>query len=253
MSNAKNPQIYQSKGELLQHLRQAIQRSEGYRPSAGRNITTRIAQIDAALPGGNLPLAAIHEFMSAGANDGAAAAGFMFGLLNSVMADQGYALWITKSRILFPHGIASFGIDPDRIIFITVRRDQEVLWVMEEALRCKSLTAAIAEISDTDLTATRRLQLATEASGVTGFLLRQNPRNTGTSACTTRWRVQAAPSIAHDGLPGVGHPCWQVELVKARSGQPGSWTVEWRNGGFREVPPPATARLPEILPLVAVR
>jgi protein ImuA len=35
-----------------------------------------------------------------------------------------------------------------------------------------------------------------------------------------------------DGLPGVGFPRWQVELLKVRNGNPGCWQVEWVAGSF---------------------
>jgi protein ImuA len=35
-----------------------------------------------------------------------------------------------------------------------------------------------------------------------------------------------------NGIPGVGFPCWNVELLKVRNGRPGTWQVEWRGGRF---------------------
>jgi protein ImuA len=36
-------------------------------------------------------------------------------------------------------------------------------------------------------------------------------------------------------LPGIGFPRWQVELLKVRSGKPGSWQLEWVNGKFQPI------------------
>lgn len=41
--------------------------------------------------------------------------------------------------------------------------------VMEEALKCGGLAAVVGEVQDISFTASRRLQLAVEQSGVTGF------------------------------------------------------------------------------------
>jgi protein ImuA len=38
------------------------------------------------------------------------------------------------------------------------------------------------------------------------------------------------------GLPGVGFPCLEVELVKIRNGRPGIWQFEWKNSAFNVVP-----------------
>jgi protein ImuA len=39
-----------------------------------------------------------------------------------------------------------------------------------------------------------------------------------------------------DGLPGVGFPCLEVELVKIRNGRSGIWQFGWKNGTFRIIP-----------------
>jgi protein ImuA len=38
-----------------------------------------------------------------------------------------------------------------------------------------------------------------------------------------------------DGLPGIGFPRWQVELLKVRNGKPGSWQLEWVSRKFQPV------------------
>jgi protein ImuA len=78
----------------------------------------------------------------------------------------------------------------------------------------------------------RRLQLAIEQSQVTGFILRKDVKALNTTACTARWTVKPVRSKLRPGMPGVGHPRWQVELLKVKNGQPGSWTLEWKNNAF---------------------
>jgi protein ImuA len=105
---------------------------------------------------------------------------------------------------------------------------------MEEALRCKAVSACVGEISNIDLTASRRLQLAAEQSGATGFLLRMNPKSLSSTACATRWKIRPLPSVLEDGMPGVGFPRWEAELLKVRNGKPGVWQIEWAGKQFRE-------------------
>src|SRR5690606_34274184 len=85
----------------------------------------------------------------------------------------------------------------------------------------------------------RRLQLAVEKSRVTGLILRCNPRIVGSTACTARWRIRSLPSVLEDGLPGVGFPRWEVELLKVRNGNPGCWQLEWSHERFVPVIPAA--------------
>jgi protein ImuA len=36
-------------------------------------------------------------------------------------------------------------------------------------------------------------------------------------------------------MPGLGFPRWQVELLKVRNGNPGSFILEWAGEKFEEV------------------
>ena len=78
------------------------------------------------------------------------------------------------------------------------------------------------------LTASRRLQLAAEQSGVLAMVFRRAmlPESyTEGSAALTRWRVRAVPSQAL-GFPGLARPRWSLALERARGAEPHLWTVE---------------------------
>jgi protein ImuA len=154
-----------------------------------------------------------------------------------MMRNGGVSLWISSSRIVFPPALKCFGIEPDKIVFIDVPKQKDVLWVMEEALKCEGLAAVIGEMPEISFTASRRLQLAVEQSRVTGFVIRVNQRNLNTTACVTRWKITSLPSVLPDSMPGVGFPRWNVELLKVRNGKPGTWQVEWKAGRFRHGSP----------------
>ena len=98
------------------------------------------------------------------------------------------------------------------------------------------LRAVGAEFSGSfGLTSSRRLQLAAEASVVTTLMIRRSrkfddPALDAPSAALTRWRISAMPSppVLPDDpeVPGVGRARWQLELRRARGGQPRSWLVD---------------------------
>ena len=106
---------------------------------------------------------------------------------------------------------------------------------MEEALKCKGLSAVIGEIPELSFTTSRRLQLAVEQSNVTGFILRSNPRNLNTTTCVTRWKIRPIASLLEESLPGLGFPRWNVELVKVRNGYPGRWEIELFAGRMKAI------------------
>ena len=160
---------------------------------------------------------------------------FIAGIISSLMRNRGALLWISATRNIFPPALQSFGIAPDKIIFIDLQKDKEVLWAMEEALKCKGLAAVVGEIKELDFTTSRRLQLAVESSKSTGFILRKDPTNIQTTACVTRWQISSIKSELETGMPGVGFPRWNVELLKVRNGKPGTWQVEFSAGRFRHI------------------
>ncbi len=57
------------------------------------------------------------------------------------------------------------------------------------------------------------------------------------NACVSRWDIASAASLPADGLPGVGHARWKVELLKMRGGKTGKWEMEWAPEGIRIVTP----------------
>ena len=102
----------------------------------------------------------------------------------------------------FPPALAAFGVEPDRVVFIDVQREKDMLWAMEEALKCRGLAAVIAEVREISFAESRRLQLAVESSRVTGFLLRSDPRKLNTTTCVARWQVSSLPSEPEDWAAG---------------------------------------------------
>ena len=151
------------------------------------------------------------------------------------MQNAGAVIWIGSTHSIFPPALHLFRLVPDKIIFINLQKETAMLWAMEEALKCEGLAAVIGEIKELSFTASRRLQLAVEKSRVTGFIIRNNPRAISTTACVTRWKITALSSEMEDGLPGVGFPRWNVDLLKVRNGNPGKWQIECKAGCFRYI------------------
>lgn len=221
-----------SKKDIISELQKNILQWQGIKvPQADTIQFAGLEQIEGTFPNAVFPTGAIHELLIDEHEHAAACGGFLGGLLQVLMQQGGICLWISTSRSLFPPALKSFGVSPERIIFIELKREWDILWAMEEALKCSSLAAVISEIGEISFTESRRLQLVVEKSRVTGFILRNNKKQS-TTACVARWRITSLPSELEDNLPGLGFPRWNVELLKVRNGNPGSWIIEWRAGNF---------------------
>ena len=226
-----------TKTDILIQLRKDILLLQGFKPPSANAVDVGLGPMTAAFPNAVFPTGAIHELLSTGAENAAASGGFVAGLVGTLMGSGGACIWISSAGRVFPPGLKTFGIEPDRVIFVNLKKEKEVCWAMEEALKCDGLAAVIGELQEISFTASRRLQLAVEQSRVTGFLLRHNPRNLNPNACVARWKISPLASELIPGMPGIGHPRWNIELARIRNGQPGTWQMEWSAGRFHPLVP----------------
>ncbi|MBV8390128.1 MAG: Error-prone repair protein ImuA [Mucilaginibacter sp.] len=231
-----------TKRDIISKLQKDILLWEGFKPPQPDNADTfGLGPVEAAFPNSVFPVGALHELLCSTPGQAAATAGFIAGILGTLMKQGGACLWIGSSGKLFPASLSAFSVEADRVIFIDLKKGKDILWVTEEALKCEGLAAVIAEVQDINLAQSRRLQLAVESSKVTGFILRTDLQKSKTNTSVARWRISSIPSETEGGLPGVGFPRWQVELLKVRNGNPGVWKMEWNGGRFVPVDEKVTA------------
>jgi protein ImuA len=222
-----------SKSDIISKLQLDILRLQGFKPERSNNpLDAGLGPILRSFPNATFPLGAIHEFISKRKEDATATSGFVAGLIHDLMINSGTALWISSSRSLFPPALRAFGIQPDRFIFIDLKKERDVLWSMDEALKCGALSAVVGEVRNISFMESRRLQLAVEESRVTGFILRNHTGKENTTACTSRWSITSLPSEPIEHLPGIGFPTWGVDLLKVKNGKPGKWKIQWAHGKF---------------------
>lgn len=233
------------KADIIDRLHKELSLLQGFRTTSKNIILdTVLGPIKYAFPNATFPIAAVHEFISTQTEDAAATKGFMSTILASLMRNNSASIWISNAKNIFPPALKGYGITPDKIIFIQLKKEKDILWMMEEALKCEGLAAVIAEMKELSFTDSRRLQLAVEKSHVTGFILRQNPRNVNTTACVTRWKITSLPGELQEGMPGVGFPQWNVALLKVRNGKPGNWQVAFIAGQLKHLARSAATVIP---------
>src|SRR5262245_24022317 len=219
-----------------------LERAHSAQRAGQAAVPLGLPAIDALLPEGGLLTGALHEIEAGPSPSGPLSApagaplGFAAFLLGRSGARGGTLLWCRQpSGALdappYAPALAAW-FDPARLLMVTVRRDEDLFWAMEEGLR-SGLAAVLGETRATDLTAGRRLSLAAEKSGVPALLLRSQPAPPQ-SVCTTRWRVASARSHSTPGLNDVGATRWRTELRRNRFGVPSvaetpTWLLEWND------------------------
>jgi protein ImuA len=217
--------------DQIVHLRRQLEGLVRDRVRQRPALAFDVPDIDAHLPAGGLRCGALHEVSEAGAaaEYGALTALFTAGILARL---PGPVLWCLRGRDLFAPSLVSVGLMPGRIVFAETGNDAEVLPAMEEGLQTPGLAAVVGEVSRLGLTASRRLQLAAERTGVMAIAIRRwrniAERGGGEAEPTvalTRWRVSPQPG-AGPPLPGLLRARWLIELIRARGADaPRSWIL----------------------------
>jgi len=226
----------------LQRLRETL---AGIDPHLGPALPSENRQLELAAPidaalGGGLACGALHELAPVAPFHLAAASGFAVAAAARASGTRGEVLWIATDFAMgegggpYGPGLDRFGLPSARLLALRVPRPADVLWAMEDALRCRALSCVIAELTgegaEADLTATRRLALAARdgvSDRVSGLgLLIRHRATAEPSAAATRWEIAAAPSLL-DRFGGLGRTRFDLSLRKNRRGPSGRWIIEW--------------------------
>ncbi len=266
--------VPKTKQNIAATLRRTIRGiEEAGAPDDKARLPLGVSRIDRALPGGGLRLGCIHEVAGDEAATGfcaallaraaangrrrgggrAAGTGARAGRTGALVAGtgalagrgglrsgdrQGALLWLAQGDDLYAPGLVRFGIEAGQLLVVSrLRRRDDMLWAMEEALRCRAVRGVVAEAGEVGLAAGRRLMLAAEGTGVLGLVLsrRDGGRRGGKEvrggaevrAAVSRWRVTAAPGdppmADRRQPPEAGGARWRVELLHCRGGRPAEW------------------------------
>jgi protein ImuA len=211
-------------------LRRWLVRMESHGRAPTALLPFDIAEVDAHVPGGGLQLGHLHEEIEGGAASEYVGLATLFAA-GIVARLAGPVLWCLRGRDLFAPALARVGLHPDRVIYCETWKDRNVLPAMEEGLKCRGLGAVVGEATRLSLTASRRLQLSAGESAVTALIIRRwhnaTEKNQASepNAAATRWRISPHPS-PRKNFDGLDRQHWQVELLRARGGEPGSWILE---------------------------
>jgi protein ImuA len=230
---------------LLASLRSRIARIEQVSRSDVCPWNLGVPGIDERLPPGGLASNGIHEIVSGSYPDMPAAMGFAASLaMRRLRLEEGVSgplLWVRLDHTddewgrLYGHGLVRLGVPRERLLTVSLRTPQGLLWTLEEALKSRSLAIVIADAGRhaADLTVTRRLSLAARTGSTPALLVFPHGLNGGTAALT-RWCIRAHPSSPpFFDADAPGHPSWSLTLERCRSGKPGMWTVEWHHATHR--------------------
>ena len=179
---------------------------------------------------GGLFSGALYEAAPARMGDLAAATGFALALAaRFAAAHDGAILWMSdefsarENGAPYGPGIAAHGLDAARLVFVRAQGGPDLLWAVEEALRCGAPAAIVADLGAAarqfDLVAARRLTQAARISGAPAILLHPAgafSRPQAQNGARMRFEICARPSVLLTQnirpVPGPAH--FGVRLAK---------------------------------------
>lgn len=223
-----------SRDEQTQFLRQRLRQIEAPSPAAAP-ISSGISALDALLPARGFRQGTLIEWLGSGATTLA-----LFAARQACRAGPGALVVIDPQRRFFPPAAAGLGIDLSRLMVVCPATLTDASWAWNQALRCSAIAAVLGWPARLGSREFRRWQLAAEAGGALGLLVR--PASAARSPSWADVRLHAQP------LPAPGHRRWRVETLYCRGAESGR-AVEIEideEGSFRE-----TRSLPVVSALAA--
>ncbi|MAT68611.1 MAG: hypothetical protein CMJ58_03730 [Planctomycetaceae bacterium] len=174
--------------------------------------------LDAALADGGFRRGWLVEWLAAGRGAGAGALALL--AAREACRTGGALVIIDRGGTFYPPALAAWGVDLSRTIVALPATPRDEAWAIDQALRCPHTAAVLATPRSVDGRNFRRWQLAAEATGALGLLLR--PAAARSEPTWAVVRMQVTPHGAQPLFPvATGLPlsaAWrlQIELLRSR-------------------------------------
>ncbi|GIX35056.1 MAG: CDP-6-deoxy-delta-3,4-glucoseen reductase [Lysobacteraceae bacterium] len=171
-------------------------------PGPGRSRPTGLPALDAVLPGGGWPLAALVEILLA--FDGLGEVSLLGPLFAQLSGEGQKVVLIGPPYLPFPPAWRQAGIVLDQVHRVDAE-GRDALWAAEQCLRSGACGAVLCWPLQADDRALRRLQWAAETGGCLGFAVR--PLRLARQSSPAAWRL-----VIEAGSPP------QLRVLKCRGG-----------------------------------
>jgi protein ImuA len=173
---------------LVTALRRQVERLEKPQPLPDeRLLSTGSPALDSLLPGGGLRRGSLVEYLSPSTGSGAGTLALC--AAREVCAEGRALVVVDRRRTFYPPAAIAWGFDLTSLLILQPADDAAELWAIDQALRCSGVGAVYAPCGALDVRDFRRLQLAAEAGGTLGILLRPTRIRGQPTWADVRWEV----------------------------------------------------------------
>ena len=148
----------------------AVWRGDRLGGVATPSLATGFPALDAELPGGGWPTAALTEILPQ--HEGIGELRLLGPALAGLSAQRRTLVWVAPPYVPYAPALQASGIDLLRLIVVKTRSPKQTLWAIEQALRSNACGAVLAWPERIAWPELRRLQLATEGGRALAVLFR---------------------------------------------------------------------------------
>lgn len=156
------------------------------------SVPTGHAALDALLPGGGWPRAALTELLCPRPGIGELSL-LLPALARLAREEDRWIVLAAPPHLPYAPAFAQAGVDLARLVVVNARQSDDTLWAMEQALGSGACGAVVGWPGRVSERALRRLQLAAENGRGAGFLYSSGPA-TSSSLAALRLQIEAAPA-----------------------------------------------------------
>ena len=194
--------------ELIRSLQERIQLLPSAPPR--ERVTSGCGGLDRMLPSEGFCRGTLVEWLGAA---GGGATTFAMIAAREASRNGRVVVVVDRARRFYPPAATACGIALENLVVVRPTSQPDFDWTMNQALRSSAAAAVVCWPESLESRSLRRWQLAAEAGGSLGLLVRPTSAANQSSWADLRLLVQTRPT--------AGPPRFQVELLRSRHGQSG--------------------------------
>jgi protein ImuA len=178
--------------QLSQQLRGLEQSCRGV-PQEQSSIPTGVSALDSLLPAHGLRCGTLIEWLAPCQGSGATTLALT--VASHILQKDDTCVVVDHPCEFYPPLAAALGINLSNTVVVRPQSQRETVWAFEQSLRCQGVALSVCWLGKLDSRICRRFQLAAEAGGGLGMLLRPAHVRREPSWAEVRFLVEPRPHV----------------------------------------------------------
>jgi protein ImuA len=207
---------------VLPVLARQIRDMETLSRPKGDSISSGCSAIDRYLPNGGYACGSMVELIRNDPRTGTGVLSLALMMAKPAMANGKYLVIVDPLKQVYPPALQAMGIPLERLIALQPENPSDIVWGIDQAMRCSAVGAVICEMNALDDRIARRFQLAAEQGGGLGILVRdRSSAKRHPSWADVQWMINR--SSHHVGTtPNTTVRWMELQLTRCSGGRTGA-------------------------------